>query len=78
MQFFFYCRDKAGTGETRRKLLKDHWAFMRRYSDAMIARGPTMSADGRSVTGSMHIVDLPDEEAAKVFANDDPPAKGGV
>jgi uncharacterized protein YciI len=78
MQFFFYCRDKAGTGELRLKLLKDHWAFMHRYTDAMIARGPTMSADGKTVTGSMHIVDLPDEEAAKVFANDDPLAKGGV
>ena len=78
MQFFFYCRDKAGTAKIRRKLLKDHWAFMRPYSDAMIARGPTMSVDGKTITGSMHIVDLPDEEAAKVFANDDPLAKGGV
>jgi len=49
MQFFFYCRDKAGTGDLRRKLLKDHWAFMRRYADAMIARGPTMSADGKTL-----------------------------
>ena len=78
MEFFFYCRDKAGTGEVRRKLLKDHWAFMSRYADAMIARGPTMSPDGKTVTGSMHIVNLPDEDAAKAFANEDPLAKGGV
>ncbi len=78
MQFFFYCHDRAGAGETRRALLKEHWAFMRRYADAMIARGPTMSADGKAVTGSMHMVDLPDAEAARVFAHDDPLAKGGV
>jgi uncharacterized protein len=78
MQFFFYCRDKAGAGATRLALLKDHWAFMRRYIDAMIARGPTMSADGKAVTGSMHMVDLLDAEAARVFAYDDPLAKGGV
>lgn len=78
MQFFFYCRDKPGVGETRRALLKEHWAFMRRYVDAMIARGPTTSADGKAVTGSMHIVDLPDADAAWVFAHDDPLAKGGV
>ncbi len=78
MQFFFYCRDKAGAGPTRRALLKDHWAFMHPYIDAMIARGPTMSADGKAVTGSMHIVDLPDAQAARVFAHDDPLANGGV
>lgn len=78
MQFFFYCRDRAGVGETRRALLKEHWAFMRRYIDTMIARGPTMSADGKAVTGSMHMVDLPDAEAARVFAHDDPLARGGV
>lgn len=78
MQFFFYCRDRAGAGKTRLGLLKEHWAFMRRYFDAMIARGPTMSADGKAVTGSMHMADLPDAEAARVFAHDDPLAKGGV
>ena len=78
MQFFFYCRDKAGAFETRKGLLKAHWAFMRPYIDSMIARGPTMSADGKTVTGSLHIVDLPDAEAARVFAHDDPLAKGGV
>ncbi len=78
MQFFFYCRDRADAGATRKALLKEHWAFMRRYGDAMIARGPTMSADGRAVTGSMHMVDLPDAGAARVFAGDDPLAKGGV
>lgn len=78
MQFFFYCRDRVGVGETRRALLKEHWAFMRRYADAMIARGPTMSADGKSATGSMHMVDLPDADAARIFAHDDPLAKGGV
>jgi uncharacterized protein YciI len=78
MQFFFYCRDRAGAGGTRLGLLKEHWAFMRRYIDAMIARGPTMSADGKAVTGSMHMVDLPDAEAVRAFAHDDPLARGGV
>lgn len=78
MQFFFYCRDRTDVGATRRALLKAHWAFMHRYVDAMIARGPTMSADGKSVTGSMHMVDLPDADAAREFAHDDPLAKSGV
>ncbi len=51
---------------------------MRGYLDTMIAPVPTMSADGKTVTGSMHMVDLPDADAAWVFAHDDPLAKGGV
>lgn len=78
MQYFFYGRDRPDVAGTRRALLKEHWAFMRRYADAMIARGPTMSADGRKVTGSMHMVDLPDAASAQTFAYDDPLARGGV
>lgn len=78
MQFFILGRDRPGAGETRRALLPAHWDFMSRYAETMIARGPTMAPDGKSVTGSMHIVDLPDAEAARVFAHDDPLAVGGV
>ena len=78
MQFFILGRDKPGAGEIRRSLLHPHWAFMAGYTDAMIARGPTTSADGKTVTGSMHIVELQDARAAHVFAHDDPLAKGGV
>jgi hypothetical protein len=78
MQFFCYCRDRAGAAATRRALLPDHWAFMRQYKDVLIARGPTMSADGATMTGSMHMVELPDADAARVFAYDEPLAKGGV
>jgi len=78
MEYFFYCRDKPQQGTTRRELLPDHWAFMDRYKDAMIARGPTMSDDGSTVTGSMHIADLPDEAAAQVFAFDEPLANAGL
>jgi uncharacterized protein YciI len=78
MQFFFYCRDRAGAAEMRRALLPDHWAFMRQYKDVLIARGPTMSADGATMTGSMHMVELPDANAAQVFAYEEPLAKAGV
>lgn len=78
MEFFILGRDRAGLGESRRALLPAHWDFMSRYADAMIARGPTMSADGKTVTGSLHIVNLPDARAAHAFAHDDPLAIGGV
>ncbi|MEP4380273.1 MAG: YciI family protein [Alphaproteobacteria bacterium] len=76
--YFFYCRDKPDTRETRKAIVEAHWAFMDTYADRMVARGPTLADDGETPTGSMHIVELPDAEAARVFAYDEPYAKAGV
>jgi uncharacterized protein YciI len=78
VDYFFYCRDRPGTWEVRSELTEDHWAFMDRYADTMIARGPTFTPDGTAVTGSMHIVGLPDPAAAHEFAFEEPNYKAGV
>lgn len=78
MEYFFYCRDRPGTGALRSELAEAHWSFMDRYAEAMIARGPTLTSDEMTATGSVHIVDLPDSEAARVFAFDEPNYKAGV
>ena len=78
MEYFIYCRDKPNSAALREELVEAHWTFMDRYSDTMIARGPTLSDDGAAITGSMHMVDLPDAEAARVFAFDEPFAKAGA
>lgn len=78
VEYFFYCRDRPGAEALRWELNEAHWSFMDQYAEAMIARGPTLSADGETATGSVHIVDLPDSDAARVFAFDEPNYKAGV
>ncbi|MET7305177.1 YciI family protein [Embleya sp. NPDC005575] len=78
MEYLFYCRDKPGTRALRDELLEAHWSFMDGYAEGMIARGPTFAPDGETVTGSIHIVDLPDADAARVFAFDEPNHRAGV
>jgi uncharacterized protein len=78
MEYFVYCRDRPGTGALRRELTEAHWSFMDSYADRMIARGPTFAEDGATPTGSMHVVDLPDAEAARVFAFEEPNYRAGV
>jgi uncharacterized protein YciI len=78
VEYFFYCRDKPGTAADRKAIVEEHWSFMDRYAGSMIARGPTMTDDGAAVTGSMHMLDLPDAEAARVFAFEEPYYKAGV
>lgn len=51
---------------------------MDQYAKEMIARGPTLAADGHTPTGSVHIVDLPDPAAARAFAFDEPNHQAGV
>ncbi len=77
MEFFVYCRDRAGAGPLRQQLTQTHWAFMDRYAASMVARGPTLAEDG-SPTGSMHILDLPDPAAARAFAFEEPYYRAGV
>ena len=51
----------------RRAVLEQHWGYMDQFAGRMVARGPTFSDDG-TLTGSVHIVDLPDVIAARVGA----------
>jgi uncharacterized protein len=78
VEYFFYCRDRPGSMALRSELTEEHWSFMDRYAEAMIARGPTLAADESAATGSVHFVDLPDADAARVFAFEEPNYWAGV
>jgi uncharacterized protein len=78
MEFFCYHRDRTGSGALRDDLVEEHWSYMDRYAMAMIARGPTLTSDGETATGSVHIVELSDPTAARAFAFDEPNYQAGV
>ena len=77
MLFFCYHRDRPGSMALRHELLEEHWTYMDGYAAGMIARGPTFTGDG-TLTGSVHILDLPDVAAARAFAFDEPGYQAGV
>ncbi|MGW6820524.1 YciI family protein [Streptomyces sp. NPDC055005] len=78
MEFFVYHQDRPGSEGLRKELLEEHWTYMDSYAREMIARGPTMSRDGGTPTGSVHMVDLPDPATARAFAFDEPGHQAGV
>lgn len=78
MEFFCYHRDRPSSLALREELRDEHWSYMDRYAREMIARGPTLAADGDTPTGSVHVVDLPDPAAARAFAFDEPNYQAGV
>ncbi|GAA2583477.1 YciI family protein [Streptomyces tubercidicus] len=78
MEFFCYHRDRPGSLTLRQELLEDHWSYMDRYAEELIARGPTLLGEDGIPTGSVHIVDLPDPAAARAFAFGEPGYQAGA
>jgi uncharacterized protein YciI len=77
MEFFCYHRDRAGSTPLRAAMVEEHWAYMDRFAATMIARGPTY-ADDETLTGSVHVLDLPDPAAARTFAFEEPGYQAGA
>ncbi|MFF7276272.1 YciI family protein [Streptomyces griseorubiginosus] len=78
MEFFCYHRDRPGSLPLREELTEAHWSYMDGYEAELIARGPTFTTDGETLTGSVHIVDLPNPAAARAFAFDEPNYQAGA
>ncbi|MET8761451.1 YciI family protein [Lentzea sp. NPDC004782] len=74
MEFLCYHRDRPGSEPLRGKMIEEHWSYMDRFE--LIARGPTF--DGDVLTGSVHVVEVPDAAAARAFAFDEPCYQAGA
>jgi uncharacterized protein YciI len=77
MEFFCYHRDRPGSTPLRSQTVEQHWSYMDQFAATMVARGPTFTSDG-ALTGSVHIVGLPDLTAARAFAFEEPGYQAGV
>ena len=75
LQFFCYHRDREGSTPLRAELTEEHWSYMDRF--VLIARGPTF-LDDDTLTGSVHVVELPDVTAARAFVFDEPSYQAGA
>jgi uncharacterized protein YciI len=64
--------DQPSVDEQLDRLAESHWAYLDAYADRLVARGPTLSADGEVHTGSIHVVEADSIEDAQRFAFDEP------
>jgi uncharacterized protein YciI len=80
MDFFVYSRDAADAADLRddEELLEEHWSYMDRFAESMIARGPTLDPDREAATGSLHVLALPSVNAAREFVALEPNNRAGV
>ena len=75
-----YSRDAADSAELRddQELLEEHWSYMDRFAESMIARGPTLDTDRDTATGSLHVLALTGVDAAREFVALEPNNHAGV
>jgi uncharacterized protein len=80
LDFFVYSRDAPGAAELRDdpELLEQHWSYMDRFAESMIARGPTLDTNRETATGSLHVLALPDVDAASAFVASEPNNLAGL
>ncbi|MDC0196175.1 YciI family protein [Gammaproteobacteria bacterium] len=79
MKYFTWGINKPGTTEQRTSLIRNHWDFIEKYNNNLIARGPVMNElDFSVVIGSIHIVELKNLTEAEEFAYNEPFAKAGL
>jgi uncharacterized protein len=80
VDFFVYSRDAVETAELRddEALLEEHWSYMDRFAESMIARGPTLDTHREIATGSLHVLALPSVGAARDFIALEPNNRAGV
>ena len=79
MEFFAWGVNHPGVAGKRSAIIREHWDFIDRYKDRLIARGPVLDTrDPSQVTGSIHIAELDDWQEAKRFVYEEPFHKAGL
>lgn len=77
MYFLIHSRAAAGPHTDDPELNDRHWRYTDAFVGGMTARGPTLASDRDTWTGSVHIVDLPDLDAARAFVEREPYQRAG-
>jgi uncharacterized protein YciI len=78
MQFFVHGVDNVAVSEKLQVLAEQHWTYMDRHAEHLVARGPTLSPDGTTHTGSVHVIEAPTIQDARRFAFLEPYWLAGV
>ncbi len=78
MLYVIDCRDKPGTSQIRLDTRADHLAYLATLGERLFAAGPTLTADGQAMTGSILIIEFADAGEAEAFATADPYARAGL
>ena len=72
MLYVIHCIDKPGKTDVRAANRTAHLGYLTTYEEKVYLAGPTLSADGEIMTGSLLILDFDDQAQAEAFVAGDP------
>jgi uncharacterized protein YciI len=78
MLFALICTDKPGSLALRMENRPQHVAYLKSLGDALIFAGPFLQEDGKTMCGSLVVIEAPSIDAARAIAASDPFAKIGL
>jgi uncharacterized protein YciI len=78
MLYMVYGVDGPGSEEARAAARDDHFAYLDEHKDILVLGGAALADDGKTRTGSILIINVPDRAAADAFAENEPLRVAGV
>lgn len=78
MLYIIYQEDRTG-GEAVRAATRDaHLAYLDTHKDILVLGGGLLADDGKTRTGSVLIINVPDRKAAEAFSAEEPFRRAGL
>ena len=78
MLFALICTDKPDGLAIRLENRPEHVAYLKSLGDTLAFAGPFLKEDGKTMCGSLVVIEAPSMHAAKAIAAADPFAKAGL
>jgi uncharacterized protein len=72
MLYTFFLLDKPGAQAQRTEIRPEHKAYLAAKADQIAFAGPLLSDDGKSMVGSLLVIDFPSREDARGWLADEP------
>ena len=78
MHFIIFCKDKDSSEGLRKATREAHLGYLENASVKLHFAGPYLSADSKTMIGSLLVIEADDADAARSFADNDPYNKAGL
>lgn len=78
MIFAFHLIDRPDAGDLRQRVRPQHKDYLATVADRIAFAGPLTEDDGKTMIGSLLVVDFEDRAAAMRWVSDEPFTKAGL
>ena len=78
MLFAFHLTDRADAGALRQRVRPEHKAYLAQVAEHIAFAGPLLGGDGRTMRGSLLVIDFADRAAALAWLAQEPFTRAGL